>query len=105
MLISIFRSYELFGVCEPFLPHNVRYHCPVYVMFTFKKPLLKSSLRGIWLFNQGDFNLFRHFVGIFYINWDSIQSEDVNQYALNLTDELINLERCKHVRIRPQDLL
>ena len=94
------------GVSEPFLSQDVRYHCPVYVIFTFKKPLLKTFLCELWLYSQGDFNLFRQFVADF--NWDSIKSEDVNQYALNFTDKLINLAQdCiphKQVRIRPQDL-
>ena len=58
------------------------------------------------MYNQGDFNLFRHSVADF--NWDSIKSENVNQYALNFTDKLINFAQdCiphKQVRIRPQDL-
>ena len=76
------------GVSEPFLSQDVRYHSPVYVIFTFKKPLLKSILHELWLYNQGDLNLFRHFVADF--NWDSIKSEDVNKYALNFPDKLIN---------------
>ena len=52
------------------------------------------------------FNLFQQFVADVY--WDSIKSEDVNQYALNFTDKLITLAQdCiphKQVRIRPQDL-
>ena len=108
VLVSNSHSVELSGVSEPFLSQDVRYmyHCPVYVIFTFKNPLLKSFLRELWLYNQGNFNLFRQSVADF--NWDSIKSEDVNQYALNLTDKRINLAQyCiphKQVRIRPQDL-
>ena len=42
VLVSNSHSVELSGVSEPFLSQDVRYHCPVYVIFTFKKPLLKS---------------------------------------------------------------
>ena len=105
MLVGNCHSVELSGVSEPFLSQDVRYLCPVYV-YIFKKPLLKSFLRELWLYNQGDFNLFRQFVADF--TWDSIKSEDVNQYALNFTDMLINLAQdCiphKQVRIRPQYL-
>ena len=105
VLVSNSHSVEMSGVSEPFLSQDVRCHCPVYVIFTFKKPVLKSFLRELWLYSQGDFNLFRQFVADF--NWDSIKSEDVNQYALNFTDKLINLAQdCiphKQVRIRPQD--
>ena len=88
VLVSNSHSVELSGVSEQFLSQDVRYHCPVYVTFTFKKPLLKSFLRELWLYNQGDFNLFQHSVTDF--TWDSIKSENVNQYALNFTDKLIN---------------
>ena len=88
VLVSNSHSFEMSGVSEPFLSQDVRYHSPVYVIFTFKKPLLKSILHELWLYNQGDLNLFRQFVADF--NWDSIKSEDVNKYALNFPDKLIN---------------
>ena len=81
VLVSNSHSVEMSGVSEPFLSQEVRYHCQVYVIFTFKKPLLKSFLRELWLYSQGDFNLFLQFVADF--NWDSIKSKNVNQYALN----------------------
>ena len=106
VLVSNSHSVELSGVSEPFLSQDVRYHCPVYVIFTFKNPVLKSFLRELWLYNQGDFNLFRQSVAD--LNWDSIKSEDVNKYALNFIDKLINLAQdCishRQVRSRPQDL-
>ena len=42
VLVSNSHSVEMSGVSEPFLSQDVRYHCPVYVIFTFKKPVLKS---------------------------------------------------------------
>ena len=57
-LVSNSHSVEMSGVSEPFLSQDVRYHCPVYVIFTFKKSLLKSFLRKLWLYNQDDFNCF-----------------------------------------------
>ena len=107
VLVSNSHSVELSGVSEPFLSQGVRHHCPVFVIFTFKKPQLKSFLRDLWLYNQGDFNMFQPFVTGF--NWDSIKSGDVNQYAFNFTDKLINFAQdCiphKQVRIRTQDLM
>ena len=58
VLVSNSHSVELSGVSEPFLSQDFRNHCPVYVIFSFKKPLLKSFLRELWLYNQGGFNLF-----------------------------------------------
>ena len=42
------------------------------------------------------------------ICWETVKSEDVNLYASNFTDQLINLSKdCiphKHIRVRPKDL-
>ena len=48
VLFSKFRSVEMSVVTEP----------SSIVIFTFKKPLLKSFSCEIRLYNQGDFNMF-----------------------------------------------
>ena len=64
ILVSNVRSFELSGVSEPFLLHDVRYHCPVFIIFTFNKQVSKSFVREIWLYNQGDFNRLRQRVAV-----------------------------------------
>ena len=106
ILVSNLRSVELSGVSEPFLLHDVRYHCPVFIIFTFNKQVSKSFVREIWLYNQGDFNRLRQRIAEF--DWETVKSEAVNLYASNFTDQLINLSKdCiphKHIRVRLKDL-
>ena len=107
ILVSNLRSVELSGVSEPFLLHDVRYHCPVlFIIFTFNKQVSKYFVREISLYNQGDFNRLRQRIAEF--DWETVKSEYVNLYASNFTDQLINLSKdCiphKHIRVRPKDL-
>ena len=91
ILVRNVRSVEMSGVNEPFLLQDVRYHCPTYVIFTFIKPVFKSFLREIWLYNQGDFNSLRQHITDY--NWETVKSRDVNIYASNFTNTLINLAK------------
>ena len=47
------------GVGEPCLGLSVRYHCPVFGVFNFFKPRLKTIQRTIWKYDQGDYNQLR----------------------------------------------
>lgn len=106
ILVNNARSIEISGVSEPFLLQDIRYHCPVFAVFAFSKPHSKTFTREVWLYEQGDFDALRQRVTEF--DWDSIKCEDVNLYATNFTNTLINLAKdCinnKTVRVRPQDL-
>ncbi|MCG7883757.1 MAG: reverse transcriptase family protein [Candidatus Thiodiazotropha endolucinida] len=106
ILINNVRLVEISGVSEPFLLQDIRYHCPVFAVFSFTKPHSKTFTRDVWLYEQGDFDTLRQRVAEF--DWDSIKCEDVNQYAVNFTNVLTNLAKeCipnKKVRVRPQDL-
>ena len=106
ILVNNLRSIELSGVGEPFLLQHVRYHCPVFVILTFKKEKLVNITREIWLYNQGDFNLLRQQVSNY--DWNSVKSDDVNCYAQNFTNTVLNLaKQCipnKTFIVRPHDL-
>ena len=75
------------GISEPFLLQDVRYHCPIYVIFIFDKPVFKTFLREIWLYNQGDFTSVRQRVTV------KSQHNIINKYASNFTNTLINLAK------------
>ena len=106
ILVNNVSFVEISGVSEPFLLQDIRYHCPVFAVFSFTKPHSKNFTREVWLYEQGDFDTLRQRIADF--DWDSIKCEDVNQYATNFTNILINLAKesipNKKVRIRPQDL-
>ena len=39
ILVSNVQSIEIFGVREPFLMQDIRYHCPIYTILYLKKPV------------------------------------------------------------------
>ena len=57
------------GVGDPFLNQDVRYHCPIYGIFKFSKPKIKTFTRHVWSYEQGAiFNDRKHLLltGIHY---------------------------------------
>ena len=49
---------------------NIRYHCPTYGIIKICKPSQTCFKRRIWLYDRGDFNLFREKLAA--VNWDDI---------------------------------
>ena len=47
-------------VISPFIPDLVRFHCPVIVSLKFRKPAIKTFKRHVWLYDRGNYNLFRN---------------------------------------------
>ena len=43
---------------DPFIPDQVRYHCPILLLLKFRHPIVKTSKRKIWNYAQADFNLY-----------------------------------------------
>ena len=60
-------SVELVHVGPPFLPTNIRYHSPVYGALKFHKPSNTCFKRKIWLYDRGDYDLFRQRLSD--VNW------------------------------------
>lgn len=106
ILVSNLHSIEMSGVGEPFLLQDTRYHCPVFSIFSFKKSLVKTFSREIWLYERGDYEQLRQKVHNF--NWNSIKHTDIDIYTSAFTDQLLNMAKeCipnKTVRVRPHDL-
>ena len=104
ILVSNLLSVDISGVGEPFLMQDIRYHCPVFCIFKFKRHVVKPFRRKIWMYEQG--NSFRQ--KVYDFDWKSIRDNDVNLYARTFTDNLLNIaEECiptKNVTIRPCDL-
>ena len=106
IMVSNIHSVYLSGVGEPFLTQDIRYHCPTYCIFKFKKDISRPFTRKIWLYAKGDYDKFRQIVNDY--DWASTYDEDVNEYARNFTNSLLNMaEKCipsKTITVRPQDL-
>ena len=68
----------------------MRYHCPVHGVFNFIKPKYKCSDRPVWKNDQRDYeNLRRNHV----FDWNSISDNNVDKYAVNLTEVLSNVAK------------
>ena len=93
------------GVGDPFLGQDLRYHCPVFGILKFSKPKMKSYVRNIWIYDQGDYQQLRMKAAA--TDWASLFHNNLNVYASNITNHLISIAKeCipnKTVRIRPSD--
>lgn len=106
IMVSNPHSVDIAGVGEPFLLQDIRYHCPIFCIFKFKKYVVKPFRRKIWIYDQGNYEELRQKVSDF--DWDSTRDNDVNLYSKTFTDTLLSIaERCiptRIVTIRPCDL-
>ena len=106
IMVSNINSVDISGVGEPFLMQDIRYHCPTFCIFKFKKHIVKPFTRKIWLYDQGNYTDLRQMISEY--NWDSVRNDDVNEYANRFSTTLLSLaEQCiptKYVTIRPRDL-
>ena len=73
------------GVGDPFLNQDLRYHCPIYGIFKFSKPKIKTFTRHVWSYEQGDYDLLRQkaFMSI-AIDWNLLQNDNIDVHAKNI---------------------
>lgn len=106
ILVKNKQNILLSGVGEPILQQDIRFHCPIFGVLNFKKPIYKSYTRQIWSYDKGDYNHLKTLAR--NTDWNSLYNVDVNTHAKNITDHIINItKQCvpnKYVRIKPQDL-
>ena len=94
ILTSNKNNIILSGVGEPFLEQNVRYHCPIYCVLNFIKPVSPCFKRKIYLFDMGDYQTFSN--DLMDTDWNSLKSDDIDTYAENITDRITFLTN-KHI--------
>ena len=82
-------SLLLSGVGDPFLSQDLRYHCPIYGIFRFSKPKIKSFSRHLWYYDRGNFNLLREKATV--IDWQSLHDNDINVFANDINTAIISL--------------
>ena len=106
-LILVHNSNSLIasGVVDPFLGQDLRYHRPIFGIFKFSKPKVKSYTRQIWNYEQGDFQLLRSKAA--ETDWSAFRDDSLDTYAINITTRLLSIAKdCipnKIVRIKPSD--
>ncbi|MES9992730.1 MAG: reverse transcriptase family protein, partial [Candidatus Thiodiazotropha sp.] len=82
------------GVGDPFLDQNIRFHCPVFCVLNFDKHKSNILKRHIWLYDRGDYQSLSD--ELTNTNWAHLKHNDVNIYANNITEHLLNLSD-KHI--------
>ena len=60
IMVSNLLSVDISGVGEPFLMQDIRYHCPIFCIFKFKSHVAKPFWQKIWMYEQRNYDLFRH---------------------------------------------
>ena len=58
ILTSNRNTILLSGVGEPFLEQNIRYHCPVFCVLTFRKPSAPLYKRRVFIYDRGNYQAF-----------------------------------------------
>ena len=105
LLVNNNEHLILSGVGDPFLHLDIRYHCPVFGVFNFRKPKCLSFKRRIWKYDDGNYEMLRQKASA--TNWNDFQNNDINTYCENLTEHLQSItEMCipnKVITIRPSD--
>ena len=105
ILVSNKENLILSGDADLFLNQDVRFHCPVYGVLKFSKPKSKASVRHIWSYENGNYELLREKASAF--DWQPLENDDIDIYANNINSCILSLAaECipnKHVRIKPLD--
>ena len=105
LLVNNKEHLILSGVGDPFLHQDIRYHCPVFGIFNFRKPKCLSFKRRIWKYDDGNYEMLRQKASA--TNWNDFQNNDINIYCENLIEHLQSItEMCipnKVITIRPSD--
>ena len=95
LILTINRNNILIsGVGEQFLEQNIRYHCPVFCVLNFIKPLTPLYQRKIYLFDRGNYQTISNELAL--TDWQSLKCDNVDIYAENITERITALTD-KHV--------
>ena len=94
-------------VIDPFIPDQVRYHCPILLLLKFLRPVSKTKQRKIWKYAQADFNLYRSLLfesGIEnHIESDNSICQNIDFISKVIADASEKSVPHKIVTIRPND--
>lgn len=93
-------------VTSSFVPDLVRFHCPIMLILKFRKSIQRGFKRQIWLYDKGNYNLFRNKLTL--VNWDNALSlNNLNEITDKITEHIITAAKetvpNKTVFIRPNE--
>ena len=91
LITNKLQNVVYYNVFEPFLDVNVRYHKPIIALLKSTKPKNTTIKRKIWLYNQGNYDLYRQKLS--EVNWDDLLNENdsVNIIADKTTDKMLEI--------------
>ena len=96
-------------VADPFVPNQVRYHCPVVVFLKFTRPKIKNFKRRIWIYKLADYDKYRRLLSeselVTQLEQDSdiIGSSNVKLINQTILKAAENSIPNKVVTIKPND--
>ncbi|KAK3105198.1 hypothetical protein FSP39_019583 [Pinctada imbricata] len=95
------------GVSDPFLPNEIRYHCPIFAFLSIPKTKKSSFSRKIWVFNNTNFEQYRNKLSS--IDWTPILlEENIDKSAEKITNCILQTATetipNKYITVRKNDL-
>ena len=95
---SVLRSNSnnvfLTGIGDPFLEHNIRYHCPIFCLLKFDNSAKSTLSQHIWLYDRCGFNSFCAEIQL--TDWHILKHDNIDTYAENVTTCSTELAK-KHI--------
>ena len=76
------NSVLLSGVLDPFIPDQIRYHCPIILLLKFTRPLLRAYSQNIWNYSRADFDKYRELLMEFHLENAAEQNEIENSMQI-----------------------
>ena len=94
------------GVADLFIPDQIQFHCPIFVLLKFLRPSTKSCKRKLRNYEQADFTQFRENLISFNLK-EKLVTENTDDNVVCIQEALdVGCENCvpsKIVTIRPDE--
>ena len=89
LFVSNSNSLVHSGVGEPFLEQNIRFHCPIFGIFRYRKPVKKAIRRRIWKYDSGNYVQLRQ--NMSDTDCSLIRNTNIDLFTSNLTESIIDI--------------
>ena len=94
-------------VADPFVPNQVRYHCPVVVFLKFTRPKIKNFKRRIWIHKLADYDKYRRLLSESELVTQLEQDSDISSNVKLINQTILKAAEIsipnKVVTIKPND--
>ncbi|XP_060571562.1 uncharacterized protein LOC132729753 [Ruditapes philippinarum] len=104
-LVSCSHRVITSGVGESVLDQNIRFHCPIFALFSFSKPKSGSFKRFIWLYDRGNYHALKQ--SIMQTDWDQYTNTDIDEHATLVSNKILELSKqyipTRTIIVKPTD--